>query len=176
MGKQRRRATQASMWVATQDLPRSAAHPFYRRLNQILERAAFDAYVRAALSTVLRRRGRSSRPGAGSLFPHAAARVLRRARLRAGDRVAGGRFVERAELSGARAARGAAGSFDGLAHAPSDRHRNASGGVHVGVAATRCGESRQGEDDRDRRDDAGSQRGVAQYRAAWTPERVTRSS
>ena len=46
------------------------------------------------------------------------------ARLRAGDRVAGGRFVERAELSGARAARGAAGSFDGLAHAPSDRHRN----------------------------------------------------
>ena len=33
------------MWVATQDLPRSAAHPFYRRLNQILERAAFDAYV-----------------------------------------------------------------------------------------------------------------------------------
>ena len=45
MGKQRRRATQASMWVATQDLPRSAAHPFYRRLNQILERAAFDAYV-----------------------------------------------------------------------------------------------------------------------------------
>ena len=45
MGKQRRRATQASMWVATQDLPRSAAPPFYRRLNQILERAAFDAYV-----------------------------------------------------------------------------------------------------------------------------------
>ena len=33
------------MWVATQDLPRSAAHPFYRRLNQILERADFDAYV-----------------------------------------------------------------------------------------------------------------------------------
>ena len=45
MGKQGRRATQASMWVATQDLPRSAAHPFYRRLNQILERADFDAYV-----------------------------------------------------------------------------------------------------------------------------------
>ena len=25
------------MWVATQDLPRSAAHPFYTRLNQILD-------------------------------------------------------------------------------------------------------------------------------------------
>jgi hypothetical protein len=28
MGKRKRRARQASMWVATQDLPRSAAHPF----------------------------------------------------------------------------------------------------------------------------------------------------
>jgi hypothetical protein len=33
------------MWVATQDLPRSAAHPFYTRLNQILERHDFDGYV-----------------------------------------------------------------------------------------------------------------------------------
>ena len=31
------------MWVATQDLPRSAAHPFYTRLNQTLEQANFDA-------------------------------------------------------------------------------------------------------------------------------------
>ena len=35
MGKRNRPAKQASMWVATQDLPRSAAHPFYTRLNQI---------------------------------------------------------------------------------------------------------------------------------------------
>lgn len=33
------------MWVATQDLPRSAAHPFYVRLNQILEQHDFDGYV-----------------------------------------------------------------------------------------------------------------------------------
>ncbi|MCA1560762.1 MAG: transposase [Acidobacteria bacterium] len=45
MGKRRRRAKQASMWVATQDLPRSAAHPFYTRLNQILDKADFDRYV-----------------------------------------------------------------------------------------------------------------------------------
>jgi len=25
------------MWVATEDLPRTAAHPFYTRLNHILE-------------------------------------------------------------------------------------------------------------------------------------------
>ncbi len=33
------------MWVATQDLPRSASHLFYRRLNQILNQAGFDAFV-----------------------------------------------------------------------------------------------------------------------------------
>jgi transposase len=45
MGKRRRRPKQASMWVATHDLPRSAAHPFYARLNQILDEHGFDAYV-----------------------------------------------------------------------------------------------------------------------------------
>jgi transposase len=45
MGKRGRRAKQTSMWVATHDLPRTAAHPFYTRLNQILDKADFDAYV-----------------------------------------------------------------------------------------------------------------------------------
>jgi len=45
MGKPRGRPTQTSMWVATQDLPRSAAHPFYTRLNQILDEHDFDEYV-----------------------------------------------------------------------------------------------------------------------------------
>jgi len=45
MGKRRRRARQSLMWVAAQDLPRSAAHPFYTRLNQVLEGADFDADV-----------------------------------------------------------------------------------------------------------------------------------
>jgi transposase len=47
MGRRRRRPKQTSMWVATQDLPRSAAHPFYVRLNQIFEKADFDGYVEA---------------------------------------------------------------------------------------------------------------------------------
>ena len=45
MGKRRRQAEQASMWVATHDLPRSAAHPFYGRLNQILDQHDFDGFV-----------------------------------------------------------------------------------------------------------------------------------
>ena len=45
MGKGKRHAKQAAMWVATGDLPRSAAHPFYTRLNQILDQHDFDGFV-----------------------------------------------------------------------------------------------------------------------------------
>jgi transposase len=51
MGKRKRRARQAAMWVATQDLPRSAAHPFYRRLNRVLDDAQFDTFVEGACAT-----------------------------------------------------------------------------------------------------------------------------
>ena len=33
------------MWVADADLPRSAGHPFYERLNRLLDEARFDAFV-----------------------------------------------------------------------------------------------------------------------------------
>lgn len=33
------------MWIATQDLPRSAAHPSYMGLNHILDQHDFDAYI-----------------------------------------------------------------------------------------------------------------------------------
>lgn len=33
------------MWVATTDLPKSAGHPFYQRLNRLLDEAGFDAFV-----------------------------------------------------------------------------------------------------------------------------------
>jgi len=45
LGKRRRRAKQASMWVATSDLPRSGAHLFDTRLNQTLDTHDFDGYV-----------------------------------------------------------------------------------------------------------------------------------
>ena len=43
MGKRRHHAKQASMWLAANDLPRSAAHPFYARLNQILDGSEEEA-------------------------------------------------------------------------------------------------------------------------------------
>ncbi len=46
MGK-RKRARQPTMWVATTDLPTSASHPFYARLNQLLADQGFDDFVEA---------------------------------------------------------------------------------------------------------------------------------
>jgi len=45
MGKKRTRDRQATMWVATADLPQSAGHPFYERLNRVLDDAGFDVFV-----------------------------------------------------------------------------------------------------------------------------------
>ena len=43
MGKKKRR--QETLWVATSDLPTSPGHPFYERLNLILESHGFDRFV-----------------------------------------------------------------------------------------------------------------------------------
>ena len=45
MGKRRRRTRQPSMWVASADLPRGGGHPFYERLNRVLDEADFDGFV-----------------------------------------------------------------------------------------------------------------------------------
>jgi transposase len=45
MGKRKHRRQQTTMWIATSDLPRTAAHPFYERLNRILDDAGFDPFV-----------------------------------------------------------------------------------------------------------------------------------
>ena len=47
MGTSRDRTRQATMWVPTADLPKSAGHPFYERLNRVLDDAGFDAFVEA---------------------------------------------------------------------------------------------------------------------------------
>ena len=52
------------MWVTTQELPRSAAHPFYTRLNQILDQHDFDGYVEGLFSATRTRAGRRCRQDA----------------------------------------------------------------------------------------------------------------
>lgn len=45
MGKRKSGWRQSTIWIATSDLPTTAAHPFYERLNRILDKAGFDAHV-----------------------------------------------------------------------------------------------------------------------------------
>jgi hypothetical protein len=54
MGKRRRHAKQALMWVASHDLPRSAGHPFYA-CHQILAQHSFDGYVEELCERLRRR-------------------------------------------------------------------------------------------------------------------------
>jgi len=42
-----REAEQPSLWIASSDLPMSPGHPFYARLNAVLETAHFDGFVEA---------------------------------------------------------------------------------------------------------------------------------
>ena len=65
MGK-RPAARQASpMWVDTAALPTSDGHPFFERLNRVLEDAGFDAFVEELCATFYadRLRRPSLRPG-----------------------------------------------------------------------------------------------------------------
>jgi hypothetical protein len=40
-----REAEQSSLWIATSELPKSPGHPFYRRLNALLDAHDFDRFV-----------------------------------------------------------------------------------------------------------------------------------
>jgi transposase len=45
MGRRKKRVRQEGLWTPTAALPVGASHPFYRRLNQILDEKKFDEYV-----------------------------------------------------------------------------------------------------------------------------------
>jgi transposase len=47
MGRRKKRVRQEGLWTPTASLPVSASHPFYERLNQILDENKFDEYVEA---------------------------------------------------------------------------------------------------------------------------------
>jgi transposase len=45
MGKRKRGVRQSTMWIATNELPRTSAHPFYEQLSGVLDKAGFDPHV-----------------------------------------------------------------------------------------------------------------------------------
>src|SRR5215217_4179475 len=47
LGRRKDRARTPDLWIATNALPRTAGHPFYRRLNEVLDTHGFDEFVEA---------------------------------------------------------------------------------------------------------------------------------
>lgn len=47
MGRRRARVRQEQLWTPTASLPVSASHPFYERLNRVLDEKSFDEFVEA---------------------------------------------------------------------------------------------------------------------------------
>ncbi len=47
MGRRKDRTRTPGLWIATNELPRTDGHPFYQRLNQILDAHDFDEFVEA---------------------------------------------------------------------------------------------------------------------------------
>jgi transposase len=47
MGRRRDRARTPSLWIAANELPVTGGHPFYQRLNHVLDARGFDAFVEA---------------------------------------------------------------------------------------------------------------------------------
>jgi hypothetical protein len=167
MGKPKRHAKQASMWVATQDLPRSAGRPFYARLNQILDQHDFDGFVEGVCERFYADEGRPGLPP-GRYFRllligyFAGLDAERAIAWRAADSFP--LRVSRIGIAG-----GTARSFDDFAHASLDRSRDARSRLQVDVAAPRRRGSGEGQDRWHRRDDAGSQCRVAEHRAPRHP-------
>ena len=65
MGKRPAARQGSPLWVTTADLPTNAGHPFFERLNRVLEDAGFDAFVESLCAVFYAARmGRPSlRPG-----------------------------------------------------------------------------------------------------------------
>ena len=45
MGRRKDRARTTGLWIATNELPKTGGHPFYQRLNQVLDEHRFDDFV-----------------------------------------------------------------------------------------------------------------------------------
>ena len=136
MGKRKGKLRQQSMWIATQDLPRSASHPFYTQLNRILEQNGFDDYVEELCSAFY-----APTMGRPSLAPGQYFRLLmlgifRTDRIGTRDCLARGGLAERASVFGIGVRSGATRPFDDFENAAADRHRDAWRCIQLDSGAT----------------------------------------
>lgn len=142
------RGEQGSMWVATAELPKSPGHPFYRRLNALLEAAGFDRFVEGQCAKFY-----APAMGRPSLAPGRYLRLLLVGYFEGigSERGIAWRASDSLAVRSSRAAAGSAtvpGSFDDFPdparHRPGDPPR----GLHLGAATGGGGGLAHGQDDR----------------------------
>jgi hypothetical protein len=68
MGRRKDRARTQDLWIPTNALPATGGHPFYQRLNQVLDQHAFDA----SASPLARCRSSITSPSTDALVKHRA--------------------------------------------------------------------------------------------------------
>jgi len=127
----KRKPKQASLWVDTSHLRAHGSHPFYRRGNEILERANFDAYAeRICRKYYAPTLGRPS-----IALPLLSDRLLRGDRLGARHRLPGLGLAQPAGVLGAEPGGADAGPLDAVQDAAAAEPGDAQGAVPLGVAA-----------------------------------------
>jgi hypothetical protein len=57
MGTRKDQEQQEEMWIPQASLAKGASHPFYQRLNQLLEENHFDEFVEGRCGGSMRRNG-----------------------------------------------------------------------------------------------------------------------
>ncbi len=107
--------------MATQRLPRSPGQPFYERLNQVLGKAGFDAFVEGLCARFYADACRTAESAARTILLDAVGLVLRGTELGTDHRQASGRFDEPARISGLGTGGDAAESLDLVAYTVKDR-------------------------------------------------------
>ena len=148
MSRRKDRARTPGLWIATNALPVTGGHPFYQRLNQVLDTHAFDAFVEAQCAPFY-----AATVGRPSLLPGTYFRLLligyfEGDRFGARDCLAHRGFAGAAGLPGAGPGRGPTRALDDFADAAPDRSGDAPGGLYLDPAGARDDRSRQGTDDR----------------------------
>ena len=71
MGRKRRGEQQEGFWIASHELPRTVAHPFYEQVNRLLEKHGFDQFAERVCAQFY-----ASRMGRPSLAPGVYFRLL----------------------------------------------------------------------------------------------------
>src|SRR5258708_3622278 len=82
MGTRKQQEKQEDLWIAHTELASAPGHPFYQRLNELLEAERFEALVEGPLREVLCGQMRAAVADARDLFSFAADRIFRTHRKR----------------------------------------------------------------------------------------------